>query len=47
MQKDRSFEEENNNNLDDDDDDEENIINPNLSRDSRSESLKIKINKKN
>ena len=47
MQKDRSFEEENNNNLDDDEDDEENIINPNLSRDSRSESLKIKINKKN
>ena len=46
MQKDRSFEEENNNNLDDDDDDdEENIINPNLSRDSRSETLKMKKKK--
>jgi hypothetical protein len=45
MQKDRSFDEENNNNLDDDDDDEENIINPNISHDSRSETLKIK-NKK-
>jgi hypothetical protein len=45
MQKNRSFNEENNNNLDDDDDDEENVINPNISHDSRSETLKIK-NKK-
>ena len=44
MQKDRSFDEENNNSLDDDDDDE-NVINPNLSRDSRSETLYIKVNK--
>ena len=44
MQKDRSFDEENNNSLDDDDDDE-NVINPNLSRDSRSETLNIKVNK--
>ena len=44
MQKDRSFDEENNNSLDDDDDDE-NVINPNVSRDSRSETLNIKVNK--
>lgn len=45
IQKDKSFEEENNNNLDDDD--EDNVINPNTSHDSRSETLKIKNNKLN